>query len=93
MHDAIKLAGSVGLIGAAPRPRQFHHLFQKPTSSALATDLVYTTITGETWFVVKIAMHVDAGGTFIPRFAQSTHAVGTVTLSKGSYLLLEDSPN
>ena len=62
-------------------------------SSALATDLIYTTITGETWLVIKLALNVSGAGTFIPRFAQSTDAGGTVTASTGSYITLWDSPN
>jgi hypothetical protein len=58
-------------------------------SSALATDLNWTTITGETWLVVKIGLTVNAGGTLIPRFCQGTaHTSGTATTSRGSYLLL-----
>jgi hypothetical protein len=59
------------------------------TSTAIATDLVWTTITGETWITVRIGMTVNAGGTFIPRFCQGTaHTTGTATVSRGSYLVL-----
>lgn len=58
-------------------------------SSALATDLNWTTITGETWLVVKIGLTVNGAGTFIPRFCQGTaHTTGTATVSRGSYLML-----
>ncbi len=57
-------------------------------SAAIATDLIWTTITNETWITVEMSMVVNAGGTFIPRFAQSTHTSGTATLSAGSYLQL-----
>ena len=61
------------------------------TSTALATDLNWTTITGETWIIIKISMVVNAGGTFIPRFCQGTaHTSGTATVNLGSYLTLED---
>ncbi len=60
------------------------------TSTALATDLIWTTITGETWINIRLALTVNAGGTFIPRFAQGTaHTSGTVTVSRGSYLWLQ----
>ena len=61
-------------------------------SSALATDFVWTTITGETWILIELGFTVNAGGTFIPRFAQSTHTSGTATLSRGSFGHLNDSP-
>jgi hypothetical protein len=58
-------------------------------SSALATDLVWTTITGETWLTVELSFTANAGGTFIPRFAQGTaHTSGTATVSRGSSLTL-----
>lgn len=49
-------------------------------TSALATDLVVTTATGETWVTIKGAFVCNAGGTFIPRFAESTTAIGTATI-------------
>jgi hypothetical protein len=59
-------------------------------SSALATDFDWSTITGETWIVFDITMVVNAAGTFIPRFSQSADLGGTVTVSLGSYMWLED---
>lgn len=62
-------------------------------SSAIATDLVWTTITGETWLTINISFVVNAAGTFIPRVAQGTaHTSGTATVNLGTYLILEDSP-
>ncbi len=61
------------------------------TSSALATDLVATTITNETWLMIPISLVVNAGGTLIPRFCEGTaHTSGTATFSAGSYLELTD---
>ena len=58
-------------------------------SSALATDLNWTTITGQTWITVKLAITVNAAGTFVPRFCEGTaHSAGTATISRGSYLRL-----
>jgi hypothetical protein len=59
------------------------------TSTAIATDLVWTTITGETWITIRMGFTANAGGTFIPRFCQGTaHSAGTATVSRGSYLVL-----
>lgn len=58
-------------------------------SSALATDLVWTTITGESWLTIEFTLTVNAGGTFIPRYAQGTaHSSGTLTVSRGTTLSL-----
>jgi hypothetical protein len=58
-------------------------------SSALATDLNWTTITGETWITVQLGFTVNAAGTFIPRFCQGTaHTSGTATVYRGSWLHL-----
>lgn len=61
-------------------------------SSALDTDFDWSTITGETWIRFEITMVVNGAGTFIPRFSQSVDAGGTVTVSLGSYLWLDDMP-
>jgi len=62
-------------------------------STALATDLTWTTITGETWITCKFGFTVNAGGVFAPRFAEGTaHTSGTATVSKNSYMWLEDTP-
>lgn len=58
-------------------------------SAALATDFDWSTITGETWIVFNIGLTVNAAGTFIPRFRESTaHTSGTATTSRGSWLQL-----
>ncbi len=54
------------------------------TSTALATDLTFTTITGETWVTIKGCIEVNAGGAFQPRFSEVSHAAGTATVSKNS---------
>lgn len=77
----------------------FLHLMEGGTTvlgtvvtSALATDMTATTITGETWIKIAGALVADQAGTFIPRFAQSTHAAGTATLSANSTLRMWDIP-
>jgi hypothetical protein len=63
-------------------------------SSALATDLNWTTITGETWIVVEFSGVVNVAGTFIPRFCQGTaHTSGTATVYAGSKLSIDYSAN
>ena len=55
----------------------------------MANDLNWTTITGQTWITVKLAITVNAAGTFVPRFCEGTaHSAGTATISRGSYLRL-----
>ena len=63
------------------------------TSTAIATDLAFSTITGESWIYVDVDFVVNAAGTFIVRAAQNTHAAGTLTLSApGTSFLMEDMP-
>lgn len=61
-------------------------------TSALATDLTVTTATGETWVTIKGGLVCNAGGTLIPRFAESTTAVGTATVFANSTMRLWDIP-
>lgn len=63
------------------------------TSLAGAINFTATNGTGTNYVVIDITMVVNAGGTFIPRFAQNAHSTGTATADTGSYLWLEDSPN
>lgn len=58
-------------------------------SSALATDLNWTTITGQTWLSIDLAFTVNASGTFLPRFCEgAAHSSGTATMSRGTYVQL-----
>lgn len=61
-------------------------------STALGTTINYTTITGETIIEINFSMVVNAGGTFIPRFAQNSHTSGTATVELGSVIMVEDMP-
>ena len=56
--------------------------------TALATDFSVAVITGNSRVDIDIAMTVNAGGTFIPQFAQAAHTTGTATVYRGSYLYL-----
>lgn len=50
------------------------------------------TFTGSGMMECHGSFEVNAGGTFIPRFAQNTHAIGTLTLFRGSHLQVFDTP-
>lgn len=63
-------------------------LIKSVQTSAIATDVAIATATGDSRIECDLGFTVDAGGTFIPRFAQNSHTSGTVTLYKNSYLTL-----
>lgn len=50
------------------------------------------TFTGSGMMEIHGSFEPSANGTFIPRFAQNTHAAGTLTLFRGSHLLMWDLP-
>jgi hypothetical protein len=61
-------------------------------ATALATALTATVVaTGDQCYVVEGELVCNAGGTFIPAFAEVSHSLGTATVSNGS-LRLFDSP-
>lgn len=62
-------------------------------STSLAGVINYTTLTGETVLAFDLSMVVNAGGTFIPRFAENSTTTGTATAELGSYLQLFESSN
>ena len=62
-------------------------------TTALATDFAAATVTGDSMFEVHFSFVVNGAGTFIPRFAQNSHAVGTATAYLGSYIQVSDSFN
>jgi hypothetical protein len=62
-------------------------------STSLAGAINFTTFTGESVVIIEVSLVCNAGGTFIPRAAENTHAAGTATFRLGSYLFMEDSPN
>lgn len=57
-------------------------------TSALATDLVAATLTGDGLVVIEGSFVVNAGGTFIPRVAQNAHTTGTLTAYKHGRLTI-----
>jgi hypothetical protein len=61
------------------------------TSTALATALTFTTLTGETLIEFPISFKVNAAGTFIPRFAEATTSTGTATIRVDSFMILTDN--
>lgn len=62
-------------------------------STSLAGVINFTTITGETILETNISIVCNAGGTFIPRIAENSHAAGTLTVELGSWLQLDKSSN
>lgn len=64
--------------------------------SATLTSLTGTasagTFTGAGAVMIEGSFEPSSTGTFIPRFAQNTHVVGTLTLFRGSHLLMWDMP-
>lgn len=62
-------------------------------TTAIATDFVDTTTTGDAMTVIEFAMVVNAGGTFIPRIGKEADAGDAITLYTNSYMQLWDSPN
>lgn len=60
-------------------------------TSALATDLVDTTTTGDAIATIDFTITCNVAGTFIPRFAKEADAAGaTNTVYRGSYMLITD---
>jgi len=62
------------------------------SSSSLAGDINWTTITSTTFITLAFSLVCNAGGTFIPQFAQNSHSSGTATVSLGSFMFMEDVP-
>lgn len=61
-------------------------------STSLAGVINYTTITGETLIEISFSIVVNGAGTVIPRFAENSTAVGTVTVELGSSMWTESMP-
>lgn len=60
--------------------------------TALSTAYAASTFTGNGMFECYGTFEPSSTSTFIPRVAQNAHTVGTLTLARGSHLLLEDMP-
>ncbi len=63
-------------------------------STALGTALSDTVVsTTDSVYAINLTMAVNMGGTFIPRFAEVSHATGTATAKVGSRLNLQIPSN
>ena len=60
--------------------------------TALATDIAATTFTGAGMFECHGSFEPSGTGTFIPRFFQNAHTTGTLTLFRGSHIVMFDQP-
>lgn len=69
--------------------------YSAPVQTTLAGVIAASAInTAYRAVAIELSIVCSGGGTFIPRFAEnSTGGGGTVTVSTGTYLVLEDSPN
>jgi hypothetical protein len=61
-------------------------------STTLGGAINFTTFTGESVVTFTGYIKCNAAGTFIPRMAENTTAVGTATVRKGSWMTLVDVP-
>lgn len=61
-------------------------------STTLATDHTVSTVTGDNMMEFNGSFEPSADGTFIPRFAESVDAGGTLTVYRGSNLILTEIP-
>jgi hypothetical protein len=60
--------------------------------TSLTGAATMSTLTGSSMIEIHGSIIVNAGGTFIPRFAQSAHTTGTLTVFKGSHILFTQMP-
>lgn len=61
-------------------------------TSALATDIAAATITGDSMFTFEGSFEPSASGTLIPRFACNADTTGTLTVYRGSHLIVTEIP-
>jgi hypothetical protein len=59
-------------------------------TAAIATDVTVATMTGASLVSCAGDIEVNAGGTFIVRAAEATTVVGTLTIKRGSWLIMQD---
>lgn len=67
-------------------------LLTSTQTSALATDITAATITGDTEIEVNGSFEPSGTGTLIPRFAENSDGGGTLTVYRGSHLILTEIP-
>jgi hypothetical protein len=65
---------------------------QTQQTTALATDITLATLTGTGEFECDGSIETSNTGTLIPRAAGNTAASGTLTVFRGSHLLVKDMP-
>ena len=61
-------------------------------TSALATDFAAATVTGDAMVEIHGTFEPSGTGTFIPRYAMNSAVSGTLTIYRGSHLLMWDMP-
>lgn len=59
-------------------------------TTALATTVSAATFTGDGLVMFRGSLEPSSSGTFIPRFAQVAHTTGTMTVYRGSHMLVWD---
>lgn len=67
-------------------------LLSSTQATALATDFTAAVTTGASLLECSGALVPSATGTFIVRAAQNAHTTGTLTIHRGSYLWIHDTP-
>jgi len=67
-------------------------LFLSQQVSALATDIAAATVTGDAQIEVNGSFEPSGSGTLIPRFAVNAATTGTLTVYRGSNLVLTEIP-
>lgn len=83
--------GSAGVTNFRAQTRIFDTaLLACSQTTALATAVNVATITGNGIIEIDGSFEPSGNGTFIPRFAQNTHATGTATVFRGSHLVMFD---
>lgn len=60
--------------------------------TALATDITQATMTGASMLECAGSFEPSGAGTFIFRAAQNAHTTGTLTIHRGSYMWVNDTP-
>lgn len=60
--------------------------------TSLTAAATMSTFTGAGMIEVHGSFEPSASGSFIPRFAQAAHTVGTLTCFRGSHILMEETP-
>lgn len=60
--------------------------------AALATDAAVATVTGDAMAECSGSFEPSGNGTFIVRAAKNAHTTGTLTVYRGSYMWVEDTP-